>query len=763
MKIKFILFSFLLQFSLIGFGQDKSFDLLEDQTETNILYDRVIPISKADQLKTENTSMIYFRQLYSEIQRADFQNRLPGVEILKQRGNQGIADGIIPLSILVSDFENIRPSAFNTGEITKNSNGYFVLNSLADEVFEKHQISAMGTLLKRADSFNPLFVLNENMIFNTSDRNISTIEVFDNSQWKQIYTDTPFQIHFNQSGNQSVKYKITFDDGISVIQSFGITVRNLNKSSSSTGATQFAPDEIHTISSTIPFQGYGESQSHNGQGEYEIYYDTTDGILDRPVILIDGFDPGDTRGIESMYSMLNYGTSGENLADIIRAEGYDVVMLNFPVYARSNGDIVDGGADYIQRNAMILVELINQLNQNKEGDYQNVIIGPSMGGLIGRYALRYMEMNGMDHDTRLYISFDSPHLGANVPIGFQHLFNYMAYGPFADESVQMIVDGMLRSPAAKEMLIDHFEAHLQNGSQTEFDDNLTLPAGSPGYRDMFQNELNVMGFPQETRNVAIINGAGNGTSNGQPGQTVIDHIFNITSLQRAIIKLNFTPVAGQTIEVSNFKGQQWIIFWVTIYESLAKAQSPSYTSGLDSSPGGRFDLVGLAESAPDNDIIDEFLDNLEIEYFSFIPAVSAMAITATQNLYDPVESGLDTPFVNFYIPDENQNHVYLEDGNVLFALTEILIDEGEMGVSDELIASIQIENPVRESLKIFNTEEFNNVSLKITDMSGRTVFSQRNLKLSGQTEIPLKLSTGSYILQIDNGKEKVVKRILKIQ
>ena len=74
---------------------------------------------------------------------------------------------------------------------------------------------------------------------------------------------------------------------------------------------------------------------------------------------------------------------------------------------------------------MLLVELIKSINDQKVGDYENVVIGPSMGGLISRYALNYMESIGVDHETRLYVSFDTPHAGANVPIGFQHMFNHL--------------------------------------------------------------------------------------------------------------------------------------------------------------------------------------------------------------------------------------------------------------------------------------------------------------------------------------------------
>src|SRR5690606_12905444 len=146
-------------------------------------------------------------------------------------------------------------------------------------------------------------------------------------------------------------------------------------------------------------------------------------------------------------------------------------------------------------NAFVLVELINQSNAQKVGNEELVIIGPSMGGLISRYALRYMEQNSLNHETRLWLSFDSPHLGANIPIGFQHLINYIAYGPTGDVTFQELVDGLLRNPAAKQMLIDHLDGHLLTGSLTEFDPTIVLPTGAPNFRDAFQNELNAMGYP----------------------------------------------------------------------------------------------------------------------------------------------------------------------------------------------------------------------------------------------------------------------------
>ena len=448
------------------------------------------------------------------------------------------------------------------------------------------------------------------------------------------------------------------------------------------------------------------------------------------------------------------------MGDHIRAQGYDIIVLNFPTYTRpSTTTIIDGGVDYIQRNAMILVELMNQINAQKIGTAKNVVIGPSMGGLISRYALRYMEQNNLNHDSRLYLSFDSPHLGANVPLGFQHLFDYMAFGALEDVTMQGIVNGMLKSPAAREMLLDHFEGHLQSGSSTEFDTTKLLPAGSPNYRTPFQNELNTMGFPQTTRNVAISNGAGNGAKTGTPGMSVMNHTFNSSSTQRAIIEVNFTPLKNQTAQVSRFRGQQWILFWFTFYDSAASSRSPATSDGLDSAPGGRFNLNEFAAAANGSPMLTEFIDNLNIMYFNFIPSVSSLAVSNTSDYYSSINSSSVTPFAAYSVPTVNEDHVTLNSQNVQFAINEILGESALPTEENNLLNQIWIENPVRNLLKIKTNKILKNAQIDISDLSGRKVFS-KSQNLSGLVELPVNLVNGTYLVTISSEKEKITKKIL---
>src|SRR5690606_10315673 len=102
-----------------------------------------------------------------------------------------------------------------------------------------------------------------------------------------------------------------------------------------------------------------------------------------------------------------------------------------------------------------------------------VLIGHSMGGVIGRYALRYMETPAYItwsgaykpermHNTRLFISLDAPHQGANIPLALQHSYglltnnipNLMGYNAkFLLKKFNLFLDGT----AAKQLLIYHYE------------------------------------------------------------------------------------------------------------------------------------------------------------------------------------------------------------------------------------------------------------------------------------------------------------------
>jgi pimeloyl-ACP methyl ester carboxylesterase len=753
--MKSIYFLFILTISF-SYSQSKMYDVLVNKSETKILYDRVFGVSDAPNARKTQITANYYLQLYSEMQRADFLNRLPKLEKLRTNASKGFTQNQVPLSLLIADFEKINKNSFENGDLKLNSNNLISAKTNANNLFEKYSINILAPLLSKSQTKEVTFVLNEDMFFNTTNKIVESIsiEANNNENWIVVSKNKPFTIRFENNGNQIINCKIKFTNGQSIFQSFQIEIDNQNETVANKNML------INTVNATIPFQGYDETQGFLGQGEYELFLDTTNGVLDKPIFLIDGFDPGNGRNIASIYQLLNYN-SGSNLADYLRAQGFDIVILNFPTYTRPNTTVsVDGGADYIQRNAFVLVELINQINAQKVGTEKNVVIGPSMGGLIARYALRYMEMNSLAHDTRLYISFDAPHLGANVPIGFQHALNYLAFGPLNYTEFQPIVNSYLKSPSSRQMLIDQFEGHLQTSSQYEFNTAIVLPTGKPGFRTVFQNELNTMGFPQTTRNVSISNGASNGTMIGTPSMSIMSHTFNTASDQRAIIDLKFTPATNQTTEVSKFIGQYSLFNnWITIYDSRANSKAPTYTDGLDTAPGGRYDMYSLENAFQSSALLTEFFDNLLTQYFCFIPSLSSMAITNTNNLYTPINTTSNSPFVAYSIPTVNENHVTLTQTNATFAINEIM--NPPLTNNSFLFQNFNVGNPVENTIVIHSNNIIKNATIKVVDMLGKTIYDKVQNISQGETTIDFAVSSGIYILKVDDGNSRISKKLIK--
>jgi len=512
---------------------------------------------------------------------------------------------------------------------------------------------------------------------------------------------------------------------------------------------------VETITANIAYQGYEETQAYFGQGEYEIFIDNVDGILDNPIIILDGFDPGDSRDIPGLYASLSFG--GQNMADILRDEGYDIVILNAPLYTTGGKDI-DGGGDYIQRNAMVLIAMIQKLNADKVGDNELVVLGPSMGGLIARYALSYMEDNSLDSETRLYISFDSPHRGANIPISLQYLINYFAI-QVGDVTAQQVVDQLLNSPAAKEMLTDHLLGHLLAGSDYEQDPTKVLPLGAPGFRNEFQAELDALGFPNNVRNVTMINGAGNGTTTGSPGITVVDTNLEIDTFTDVDVALKFTPATSQTNTVTDVT-VNFIGIPVNTYQTIA--ESPSNTHGVDSAPGGTGSISDALGDGGGNQVLIDFINALQQDLYSFIPTMSSLAIDnpdwyATPNV-------ADSPFVNFYIPDTNEDHVTVTAASAQFALDEIR--NGTIGVSENQLNNqfVLSQNPVSNNIIIAIPQNALNSKLttSVYSISGQKLMEQTWTAPQAEITWNQNLASGIYLLKLDNSStSQTIKMIVK--
>ncbi|MDC9721298.1 MAG: hypothetical protein PSN34_00810 [Urechidicola sp.] len=253
-----------------------------------------------------------------------------------------------------------------------------------------------------------------------------------------------------------------------------------------------------------------------------------DNEITHPLIVAEGFDVGVVISPENEFGLYDYNDfrgnvfkGGSDLKSLIynTTKDYDIIYVDW-----------SNGVDYLQRNAYALEEVINWVNSVKQGNEPNVVLGQSMGGVIARYALADMEEQGVNHDTRLFISHDAPQQGANVPVSIQfmdrHIHNlYLQISntllgslvtvPIVDSFLNTDFLSLLDAPGSKQ-LISNF-ANI----------NYTIDTTE---HDAFYNELNNKGlsgsggYPINSRNIAISNGSECGTiQDFNPGDDLVKY------------------------------------------------------------------------------------------------------------------------------------------------------------------------------------------------------------------------------------------------
>jgi len=318
-----------------------------------------------------------------------------------------------------------------------------------------------------------------------------------------------------------------------------------------------------------------------------------------------------------------------------------------------------------------------------------------------------------------------------------------------DPDAQAIVDEVLNSPAAKEMLLDHVLGHLLAGSTFEQDPAKLLPEGAPNFRSAFQAELDALGFASNVRNVTMVNGSGNSTGTGTAGMQVIDTTLDIALFTTADVNLHFMPAANENINVSFF---ETFLLGSSVDLFSADASSSAVSDGVDSSPGGTGNISSALSGAGNNQVIMDFIAALEQDDYSFIPTISALAIENENDWYVAPDIGgiHNSGFVNTFIPDVNESHTEVTAASAAFALAEIR--QQPLGVSETDLANkyLLVRNPVGQQiqLKLDASVAYGSVEVSVTAITGQQLFSKKVLNPSQEISIDHTLTSGIYLLNI---------------
>jgi hypothetical protein len=458
-------------------------------------------------------------------------------------------------------------------------------------------------------------------------------------------------------------------------------------------------------------------------------------VLTNPAVVIEGFDLDNSMNWDELYDLLNQ----ENLIETLRAKGFDAVVLNFT-----------DATDYVQRNGFAVVDLLEQV-EGYLGPYGSIaLVGASMGGLCGRYALAYMETNGSGHRVRTFISFDAPHGGASIPLGVQYWLDF--FSGMSDEAAFLL--SRLDTPAARQMLVYHY----------------TTPPGATGEPDALRAGLladftAVGGYPLDSRIVAVANGSGSRADQGfAAGAQIIDYEYSSF----------FVDIIGNVWAVPD--GTAAAIFDGLINIILVPSDDLTVTVGgtlpYDNAPGGsRNSMAQMADTeAPYGDIV-ALHDN-----HCFVPTISALDLSTTDLFFD-IDAHPDllslTPFDVVYYPAENQGHVTITPESAVWFVDEI--EEGVSSVSEgaprffPASLSVPMPNPVSsEATFRYTLDAEGPVEITVHDVKGRRVSTllERGTRAAGEGTVrfrALGLASGVYFVKMKTAMGVVSRKIAVIR
>ena len=482
--------------------------------------------------------------------------------------------GVITLSGQYFKYNRFADNAY-PNKINYNNNQFSdkFVGSVWQNPYEEKQLFAMTTSIAKYKGLNFQVKLPSNLFLTNYPATVQNIQVdfSDGLGYRIVAQNQLINVNYTQANIYTWKYKITLTNGQTLLSHSKIEIETgLNATeitapcvscpqsmaqTTAQQATNLSPFYKTTITSTTLYNGY--------YGSATVYIRYASGTtITKPLIVSEGFDTGIILNPEQ--------EAGDNNID---------QFIKSTEFIRSNSSALEGeintydiiyvdwnnGVDFLQRNAFVLEDVIKWVNQNKSGSQQNVVLGQSMGGLIARYALKDMENKGLNHQTRMYVSHDTPQLGANTPLSVQysarHLRNMYINTPIPLLTGEVVLPLIYNFAEGFSAIINLF------GGNTNVDPFITplqafsladVPAArqmqftwvsnsgiiNNTIHDAWQQELSNLGYPvgypaqgKPIRNIAIANGS-------ECGVTQIDN-GNIMS---------YVKDAGRNTFLSNYIG-----------------------------------------------------------------------------------------------------------------------------------------------------------------------------------------------------------------
>lgn len=555
----------------------------------------------------------------------------------------------IPFITLFKSYNTIRSTALTEGlfTIAPDSVGLLDVPGRTVSPYDAHPLFALAPYISDIEAFDPLSFAFPANLWETGGISSMTVDFGDGAGFRTITAGSTVNVSYATPGSKVIIARI-----ISGGQTFTAKCQiNLTR------PTVFVNPKYNWKVEAPPLYNNDAEYLGTATAARQMIFFTggisnaaafvetsCDDVFDKPIIVVEGLDPDKKLTPSVMRERLNANGFVSNML----AYGYDFVFVDF-----------SNNTTYIENNAKLLENIINQVNANKTGNFKSTVIGFSMGGLIARWCLKDMEDRSLQHQVENYVSYDAPHQGANIPLGLQYIFsemlNDMPYLAWFGGDLGG-VSNAFTSPAARQML------NLRAVSSSTVIDPL---------RTTFAAKLQAKGYPQQTHNFGVAFGRGDniaGTKSAGNGNQFIpgDPFGPGTKIFEGgvtFLLVNFTSQAYALPENNTDYVARYRFYGITLRKIFGIPLIPSIsikvknfkvtnTYSYDDAPGSynatQYQFVSSLNDKENNGFASDAND-FNHHGHNFIPTVSALDLQ-NQN-YGATSNYMST---NLYFNADNQ-------------------------------------------------------------------------------------------------------------
>jgi hypothetical protein len=369
---------------------------------------------------------------------------LPRLDTLSDRLERARAAGsAIPIALARIDYAALRPDAVTAGLLTVQNGQLADVPGRTQSPYQVQTLFVAGPARTVSQSGNVSFVLPGNLHVQQGGGTFRSLELdFGTGQSYQPATwDQPLALSYC-SGTYRVKVRASYylpgTSGTGAPYAAYESHFDLVVQDSTCGAQ--ARYDLPGQAIYFPAQlGSGAAHPNFGASVYVRYGGqgtTANPVhtqLTKPLIVVEGYDSYWAAGsltdwknysINDFMEDITFATDNNSSPSFNFRNGldnianYDIVFIDFT-----------NGTDDITHNAEVFKRVLRWVNDTKAKDaagnalFQNAVLGVSMGGLVARYGLADMVKSGETPgpDTYILATQDSPHRGANTPLGIQAL------------------------------------------------------------------------------------------------------------------------------------------------------------------------------------------------------------------------------------------------------------------------------------------------------------------------------------------------------